>query len=524
VAGREIDPTLTEPHLSNRFMTPFLDLLAERHGREWVREVCEEAGLPLAHLEDPARWVSLAFTERFTALLVRRLAGEGASPGWDDPIWQLWREAGARSIDRRYLGPLFYAVRALGSPSLVYRQIPELSARANLTTRMTLVEAGPGRVVLRVAPADASFRDAPSFCWNRIGVFERAPCIWGLPPARVRQIRCMHDPAVRGDCCEYELRFGEPRLAGVRRPVLLGALAAGAGAGLGLGLGAAPATLLPLAAMAGLAALSADLLRLHVRDRRQRDEEVHRLSDTMAEMDRRYDAVWKEQAALRRSLLVNRKIAEYLASDVVEEIVRDPEKELALGGVLKDAAVLFADIVGFTARCERMAPQQVVEELNLFFAHADREVQRTQGIVDKRIGDGLMVVFVARAPAEAPAEVRRRAVACALGMLRALDSCNAQLAARGAAPLRIRIGIAAGPLVQGNMGSQLKLEYTVIGDVVNLASRLEAQAEPGGILMERSVWEAAQAFLDDVHERRLSVRGKASEVVVVAARPPGSSG
>ncbi|MFH1463858.1 MAG: adenylate/guanylate cyclase domain-containing protein [Pseudomonadota bacterium] len=518
--GMDIDPTLTEPHLSNRFLAPFFDLLEERHGADFARQVSEDAGLPLEHLRDPGRWVSLTFMERLTALLVERITGRAEAPGLDDPLWQLWRDAGQRSMDRRYLGPLYYAIRALGTPQLVYKQMADLSGRANQVTRMSLVSRRARRAVIRVEMTGEEFKDSAAFCWNRVGAFESIPCVWGLPRATVRQLCCMHDPAHPADACEYEIHFEEPRFAGLRRSLLSGVVGAGVGVAVGSTLGLAPATLFPGVAALGFAILSADLLRLHLGERRLRAEDVLRLNATMTEFDQRYDNMWREQVALRRSLLVNRKIAEYLAADVVEEIVRDPEKELALGGVLKDAAVMFVDIVGFTARCERLAPEVVVDELNTFFAHADQEVQKTGGIVDKRIGDGMMVVFVAQGTEECPGDIRRRAAACSLAMLRALRACNAELASRGAAPLRIRVGIAAGPLVQGNMGSEVKLEYTVIGDAVNLASRLESLAEPGNILMERSVWEAARAFLGEAAERHLTVKGKSEEVVAMMVRLP----
>lgn len=509
-----LDPEYTRPELSCRFWDPFLDLLQERYGAGVVEEICSEAGLPASFLRDPQNWISASFARRLGDVLCRRLF-PGLGPwGTDHPAWQLYREAGWRAMDRVYLGPLYHAARMFGSPKNIFRLMPEMIRRGNTILRGELVEISDVRAVVRYYPVSEQNQDHIGFCWNRIGALEGVTALWGLPRAHVRHPACCHSADHPSPYCEYEVLFRSPTLSGVRHPLFLGVLGGALGAAAASLGGGAPG-LVALSVLAGAGAAGAASLARAVRAlERERRQEHASMNELVATADERYQALWNEQLALRRALLANRKIAGYLAADVVDRILQNPEAELQLGGVLTEAAVLFADIVGFTARCERKTPEVVVEELNLFFGHMDREIDRAQGIVDKRLGDGLMVVFVSRSQHDTHADVRRRAVSCALGMIRALEPCASELAARGAEPIRVRIGIASGSLVQGNIGSPVKLEYTVIGDVVNLASRLEGLARPDHLAVDASVWEAAADIMGAVEEDEVQVKGKRHPVRV----------
>ena len=180
--------------------------------------------------------------------------------------------------------------------------------------------------------------------------------------------------------------------------------------------------------------------------------------------------------------------------------------------------MLFADLVGFTSRCERMDPEDLVADLNCYFRHIDPAFGRHGGVIDKRMGDGVMAVFVPRGDA-GPKEIRRRAVRCAVDLLAGLRAANRELRSRGAELLQVRVGIAAGPLVQGKMGSSAKFEYTVVGDVVNVAARLESQASPGHVLVTSDVWNAFQGEPPDtirpVGRQIISVKGKQQMIDVV---------
>lgn len=144
------------------------------------------------------------------------------------------------------------------------------------------------------------------------------------------------------------------------------------------------------------------------------------------------------------------------------------------------ATILFSDIRGFTALSEQQSPQQVLGWLNEYLVAMTEEVQRYQGVVNKFIGDGLMAVFGVPIARTNPADIAmdaRHAVACALAMEQRLADLNQRWQAEGMAPLQIRIGIFTGPVMVGSLGGAQRLEYGVIGDSVNTASRLESCAK-----------------------------------------------
>jgi adenylate cyclase len=162
--------------------------------------------------------------------------------------------------------------------------------------------------------------------------------------------------------------------------------------------------------------------------------------------------------------------ARYLAPHVVEQLMRAPGG-VALGGERATATVLFADIVAFTELAERLDAEDVVDILNHFFSAAVQIVFEHDGLLDKFYGDGLMVVF-------GPPRVRADDATRAIAVAAALHDAAATILADGK-PLQLAIGIATGDVVAGHIGSPKRMDYTVIGDAANLASRLQGAAPPG---------------------------------------------
>jgi adenylate cyclase len=329
----------------------------------------------------------------------------------------------------------------------------------------------------------------------------------------------VHDRSNPSDWCVYRVRYVEGSAASqvlMALPVLLGLTGGWLAASTLPGLpGPAWTT-----ALGGLTAVAVQGWALVARDRERNRRDAASLYDQMALADQRYRELWYERQSLRRALLTVRKIAGYLPPTVVDEITRTPERELRLGGEATDAVVLFVDLVSFTNRCETAPPEDVVEHLNLFFAHADPIIEKHRGIIDKRLGDGVMVVFTTRSDDETSADLRRRAIDCGLSVLKIMEACNRALAEREAPPLELRAGLAAGRLVQGNMGSPVRLEYTVIGDVVNVASRLNGHARPGSLLVEATALEHAGGNGFHVVDRReVRVKGREHPVAVAELVP-----
>ncbi len=152
---------------------------------------------------------------------------------------------------------------------------------------------------------------------------------------------------------------------------------------------------------------------------------------------------------------------------VAAELLR---KDVTLGGEEREVTVLFSDVRSFTNMCEALAPQEVLGILNRYFTRMSTIVEAHGGVVDKYVGDAIMALFGAPL---ANADDPDRAMKTALEMCEALDELNAQQQVRGHPAIKVGIGINTDVVIAGNMGSQTRLNYTVIGDGVNLASRLE---------------------------------------------------
>ena len=173
-------------------------------------------------------------------------------------------------------------------------------------------------------------------------------------------------------------------------------------------------------------------------------------------------------AGLREKERVKKIFGKYVSGPIAQEIL-DQEGGDILGGREARAAVLFTDLRNFTPFSERCSPQEVVQVLNQYFSMVVDAIHRHRGILDKFIGDAAMGVFGLDGGEKPCTE----AVAAAADIRRGLAALNQRLAGRDLPPLECGIGIHFGPLVAGNIGSRERMEYTVIGDTVNTASRLE---------------------------------------------------
>lgn len=174
-----------------------------------------------------------------------------------------------------------------------------------------------------------------------------------------------------------------------------------------------------------------------------------------------------------------------VSRDIAEEMLRG---EIKLGGETRPVTTLFADIRGFTALTEGMPPERVIALLNEVMDAAAQAVDAEGGVVDKYVGDELMAVFGAPISGDDDA---RRAVRAALRIQEAVSDLNRGREARGDAPIGVGIGINTGPAVAGNMGSHDRLNYTVLGESVNLAARLCGRARAGEVLVSDATLDQA---------------------------------
>jgi len=224
---------------------------------------------------------------------------------------------------------------------------------------------------------------------------------------------------------------------------------------------------------------------------------------------------------MTRGLLVRERyravLNKVVSQDVAEELMRG---EVELGGESRSVSVLFADIRGFTPLTENMEPQEVIGLLNDCMEHLSDAIDAEGGVVDKFIGDEVMAVFGAPADQDDHA---LRAVSAALRMREGMAVLNARRARQGEAPLAIGVGINSGVAVAGNMGSTNRMNYTVVGDMVNLASRLAGQAGPGDIYVSGATLGLAgdTVVANPVGGRTL--KGFTAEVEVYAVRSLGAT-
>jgi adenylate cyclase len=172
----------------------------------------------------------------------------------------------------------------------------------------------------------------------------------------------------------------------------------------------------------------------------------------------------------REKRKMKKLFGQYVSKDVYEQLVANPALA-RLGGQRREMTVLFSDIRGFTSVTERGEPQAIVGMLNEYFTRMVTIVFRHEGTLDKFVGDMVMALF--GAPLDDPQHADH-AVEAALDMIAALGELNTQWKSEGRAELDIGIGINTGPMIAGNIGSEAIMSYTVIGDAVNLGSRLES--------------------------------------------------
>lgn len=209
-----------------------------------------------------------------------------------------------------------------------------------------------------------------------------------------------------------------------------------------------------------------------------------------------------------------------VSPEIAARLLRDGA---ALGGEEREVTVLFADLRGFTALSEQLAPRELIHLLNRHLDRMSAEVEREGGVIDKFIGDSIMALFGAPV---SQADAAERALAAARGMERALAVLNTELATENQRPLALGIGINTARVVAGNIGSHRRLNYSVIGDGVNIAARLQAETRRPehhtNIIVSAAtaaaLSPATRATLRPLH--RVAVKGRIETVEILAADEP----
>ena len=228
----------------------------------------------------------------------------------------------------------------------------------------------------------------------------------------------------------------------------------------------------------------------------QRRDEIGKVLDSFRRMAQ----------GLEKKKTVEKALSRYVAPSVAERILSGSNTQ-QLGGTTAEGSVLFCDIVGFTELSENLAPEQVANLLNDYFHYFSLISSSCQGTVDKFIGDCIMILF---GVPEQDEQHALHAVTCAVMIETIAQQINRQREANNEITVQFRIGINSGSMLAGNVGSEERMQYTVVGDVVNVASRICALASPGGIILtgETVKQPGIQHLVKPVNMKPLQVRGR----------------
>ncbi len=286
--------------------------------------------------------------------------------------------------------------------------------------------------------------------------------------------------------------------------------------GVGLGTLAAALVLAAISARAlsrPIVALSRQAERIGRRDWRniapptKRTDEIGDLDRGMVTMASDLEA---QEIEIAREVQRRTDLGRFMSQELVDKIIRG-EHPLALGGERREVSILFADVVAFTPLAETRKAEEVVALLNELFTVLTEVVFRHGGVVDKFVGDAIMAVWGAPVAHEDHAI---RALRAAEDMMRFLETAADDWRTRYGVEIRLGVGINSGEAIVGNIGSSKRMEYTVIGDVVNVAARLETIATPNQVLVGGGTRDLVG---DEFELRRLGARvltGRKAETMV----------
>ncbi len=207
---------------------------------------------------------------------------------------------------------------------------------------------------------------------------------------------------------------------------------------------------------------------------------------------------------------IKKAMGKYISQDVMQKVVKNIDT-LSLGGKKANVTVLFADIRGFTSMSEKLSAEEVSLILNEYFTQIEPLISKYNGVINKFIGDAVMAIF------GEPIQDKNHAinaVKCADEMLKKVCELQKKWLAEGKPKIEIGVGINTGEAFVGNIGSETRLEYTVIGDMVNLASRIESynKTYKTNFLISSTTYEKVRNIVDVIKISEVTIRGKAKKM------------
>lgn len=221
--------------------------------------------------------------------------------------------------------------------------------------------------------------------------------------------------------------------------------------------------------------------------------------------------VEKYIAEVMRKKRILQGFEKYLAPQVIKQLSKDEEYDFTLGVEKREVCVMFVDIRGFTPLSEKLAPEEVAQILNEFLSEVAKCVFRHSGMLDKFIGDAAMAVFNAPTDLE---DYCFKAVRAAVDIKNCGETLGKRLQERYGSSVNFGIGLNFGEAVVGNIGCEIRMDYTAIGDTVNTAARLEAKSAGGEILISEALYERLKDRIDARFKGEMALKGKALPVKV----------
>ena len=207
---------------------------------------------------------------------------------------------------------------------------------------------------------------------------------------------------------------------------------------------------------------------------------------------------------------IRKTFGRYLSQEIVATLLEHPEG-LKMGGERRKITILTSDLRGFTALSERLSPEEVIKILNFYLGYMADVITEYQGTIDEFMGDGILVLFGAPVPRPDDAE---RSIACAIAMQLAMKAVNVQMKEWGLSDLEMGVGINTGEVVVGNIGSEKRTKYGVVGSQVNLTYRIESYTTAGQILISESTLVEAGSQVKLNGEKQVTPKGVKKPITI----------
>lgn len=212
----------------------------------------------------------------------------------------------------------------------------------------------------------------------------------------------------------------------------------------------------------------------------------------------------------KRNQLIRQVFGRYLSDTVVANLLESPER-LKLGGERRKITIFTSDLRGFTALSERFPPEEVIHILNLYLEYMADVINHYQGTIDEFMGDGILVLFGAPIAKEDDA---LRAVTCACAMQLAMGGVNEKMKTLGWPPLEMGIGINTGEVIVGNIGSEKRTKYGIVGSQVNLTYRIESYTSGGQILISEQTFKEVRSSVKIIGQKQVQPKGVSQSITI----------